>query len=79
MKKSVALIAVLATLSGCQTVSQADLYQANFGRAVMPASNFDPAMITNGPYNPYNQKQTCSVFNPACAPSARDQWKNEFY
>ena len=79
MRKILVLIAVLGTLSGCETVSQADLYKENFGRAVMPASNFDPASITNGPYNPFNQKQGCSVVNPACAPSARDQWKNEFY
>jgi hypothetical protein len=78
MKKSVALIALVAALSGCQTVSQADLYNSNYGWREMPSSNFDPASITSGPYNPYNQRQTCSA-NPACAPSARDLWKSEFY
>lgn len=76
MKTSISLIVLAVILSGCETVSSADLYKANFGRGVLPSSNFDPATINDGPYNPFNQKQlVCSSANLACAQS---QWQNEF-
>jgi hypothetical protein len=79
MKSSISLILLMAVLSGCQTVTSADLYKANFGLRALPAANFDPATINNGPYNPYNQKQpNCYSASPACTPSAQSQWENEF-
>ena len=79
MKTSISLILLAAVLAGCVSVSSADLYKANFGRGVLPASNFDPATINNGPYNPYNQRQpNCNSASPACVPSAQSQCENEF-
>ena len=79
MKTSISLILLSVILAGCETVSSADLYKANFGQAILPAANFDPATINNGPYNPYNQKQpVCNSASAACVPSARSQWENEF-
>jgi hypothetical protein len=79
MKTSISLILLMAVLSGCETVTSADLHKENFGRGVLPSANFDPATINNGPYNPYNQKRpVCNSASPACTPSAESQWENEF-
>jgi uncharacterized protein YjbI with pentapeptide repeats len=79
MKTSISLILLAVVLTGCETVSSADLYKANFGQAILPAANFDPATINNGPYNPFNQRQpVCNSASPACTPSAQSQWENEF-
>jgi hypothetical protein len=63
MKYTLIAVLLAGSLAGCQTVSQADLYKPNFGRAALPSANFDPAAITNGPYNRFSGGQ--SACNPA--------------
>jgi hypothetical protein len=70
------LMGAMGGLAGCQTVSQADLYQANFGLRNLPSSNFDPAAITSGPYSPYSK---CNAVYNSCGSSAKRQWMDEFY